>query len=61
MMSSVPLTITNPQLPEISDLSDPPSSPESEPFDTADLLSSAVSDDVTTQLAAAGNLSDAYS
>lgn len=54
MMSSVPLTITNPQLPEISDLSDPPSSPESEPFDTADLLSSAVSDDVTTQLAAAG-------
>ena len=35
------------------DMSDP-SSPESGPFDESDLLASAVHDDVTAQLAAAG-------
>lgn len=35
-------------------LSDEPSSPESTTFDDSDLLRSAVSDDVTAQLAAAG-------
>ena len=55
MMNSVPLTITNPQLSSdmMSDLSEP-SSPESESFDTSDLLSTAVNDDITNQLAAAG-------
>ena len=37
-------------------LSDEPSSPESTTFDDSDLLRSAVTDDVTAQLAAAGKL-----
>lgn len=39
---------------EIDDLSDDPSSPESDNFDDSDLLSSTAQDEVTAQLAAAG-------
>lgn len=39
---------------EIDDLSDEPSSPESDNFDDSDLLSGTVHDEVTAQLAAAG-------
>ena len=39
---------------DLDDLSDDPSSPESDNFDDSDLLSSTVHDEVTAQLAAAG-------
>ena len=41
---------------DLDDLSDDPSSPESDNFDDSDLLSSTVHDEVTAQLAAAGKL-----
>ena len=39
---------------DVDDLSDDPSSPESASFDDGDLLSGDVHDDITAQLAAAG-------
>lgn len=39
---------------DIDDLSDDPSSPDSDNFDDSELLSSTVHDEVTAQLAAAG-------
>ena len=41
---------------DIDDLSDDPSSPDSDNFDDSDLLSSTVHDEVTAQLAAAGKI-----
>ncbi len=41
---------------DMDDLSDDPSSPESDNFDDSDLLSGEVHDEVTAQLAAAGNV-----
>ena len=57
MMNNVPMTITNQMVDMMSDggISEP-SSPESEPFDAADLLNTSVNDDITSQLAAAGSL-----
>lgn len=54
METPVPVTVTEAQITHdmMSDLSEP-SSPESEMYDTSELLGS-VGDDVTNQLAAAG-------
>ena len=56
MMNNVPMTIPNTAMSEVlsdGDVSEP-SSPDSEPFDAADLLNTSVTDDITNQLAAAG-------
>lgn len=45
---------------DLDDLSDDPSSPESDNFDDSDLLSSTVHDEVTAQLAAAGKYHKLY-
>lgn len=54
LTQSLSVAVVSHSMMSADDLSDPPSSPDS-PFDDSDLLSSStVADDVTTQLAAAG-------
>lgn len=43
---------------DLDEMSDDPSSPESDNFDDSDLLNNTSQDDVTAQLAAAGKSSD---